>query len=244
MKIRLDQYLCTKHPEFSKTQIQSWIMQGKVKIDGTVNTKPGTIINPENLDKKIVLDLQMPKYVCRAGFKLEAALIHFKINVKDLICLDAGISTGGFTDCLLQNGANKIFGIDVGYGQVHEKVSKDQRVILMERTNLRLLESVGEKVDLITLDLSFISILKVMNTVCNILKSDGMLITLIKPQFESEKHEVGPKGIIKDPTIHKKAVLKVTSGIISHGFKLIDSMQSPIFGTCGNTEFLAYFKRI
>lgn len=244
LKIRLDQYLCTKHKEFSKTQIQSWIMQGKVKIDGTINTKPGTMINPENMEHKIVLDLQIPKYVCRAGFKLEAALQNFKVDVKDLICLDAGISTGGFTDCLLQNGAKKIFGIDVGYGQVHEKISKNPRVILMERTNLRLLETVGEKVDLITLDLSFISILKVMNTVCNILKSDGTLITLIKPQFESEKHEIGPKGIIKDPLIHKKTVNKVTNGITSHGFKLIDIAQSPIFGTCGNTEFLAYFKRI
>src|SRR5581483_7679018 len=124
------------------------------------------------------LTVEEPKYVSRAGFKLEKALQHFNIDVHGLVALDAGISTGGFTDCLLQHGVKKVYGIDVGYGQVHEKIFHDDRVIILERTNLRTLTDVGEKVDLVTLDLSFISLLKVMDAIINLLKPDGQLITL------------------------------------------------------------------
>src|SRR5665213_2349611 len=153
-KIRLDQAFHLLLPQFGHQHIQSWIMQGKVSVDGKIITKAGQMIND---DATITYDIEEPKYVSRAGFKLERALEHFKIDVNGLIAMDAGISTGGFTDCLLQNGAKKVYGIDVGYGQVHNKIRSDERVILHERTNLRELKELPEKIDIVTLDLSFIS---------------------------------------------------------------------------------------
>src|SRR3989337_2239975 len=179
-KKRLDQVVHERASSFSRRQIQSWIMQGKVKVDDGVVTKPGTQVGQ---DAKIEYDFEEPKFVSRAGFKLEKALDHFGLDVQDFVVMDAGISTGGFTDCLLQRGAKKIYGIDVGYGQLAEKIRLDPRVVIMERTNLRDVRDLGEKVDLVTLDLSFISILKVMDAVCSVLKDDAHLITLIKPQF-------------------------------------------------------------
>lgn len=240
-KKRLDQLLQDRFSQYSRQQIQSWIMQGKATLDGKVITKPGTQVSE---DDDIILTVEEPKYVSRAGFKLEKALDEFGIDVHDLIVLDAGISTGGFTDCLLQRGAKKIYGVDVGYGQVHEKIRNNTRVVLYEKTNLRELQSVGELVDLVTLDLSFISVLKVMDAVCRILKPNGQLIVLIKPQFEAERHEVGKGGIIKDPDIHKKVIEKVTKGIEARGFQCIGVIESPILGTEGNKEFLAYFRRL
>lgn len=240
-KLRLDQLLLERLPQYSRRQIQSWIMQGKVKVGKEIVTKPGTIVSDE---ADISYDFQEPKYVSRAGLKLEAALDHFNIDVTGLIALDAGLSTGGFTDCLLQHGAIKVYGIDVGYGQVHEKIRADERVNIMERTNLRELRELPEKVDLVTLDLSFISVLKVIDAVCAALKDDGQLIVLIKPQFEAERHEVGRGGIIKKPAVHQDVIKKVTSGIEKKGFKLMGVIDSPITGAAGNKEFLAYFKRV
>jgi len=240
-RLRLDQLLLERLPQYSRRQIQSWIMQGKVKVGKEIVTKPGTIISDE---ADISYDFQEPKYVGRAGFKLEAALDHFHIDVVGLTVLDAGLSTGGFTDCLLQRGAKKIYGIDVGYGQVHEKIRADERVAVMERTNLRELRELPEKVDLVTLDLSFISVLKVIDAVCALLKDDGQLIVLIKPQFEAERHQVGRGGIIKNPIVHQEVIKKVTSGIEEKGFKLIGVIDSPIEGSAGNKEFLSYFKRV
>jgi 23S rRNA (cytidine1920-2'-O)/16S rRNA (cytidine1409-2'-O)-methyltransferase len=192
----------------------------------------------------LVCDFTEPKYVSRAGFKLEKALDHFAVDVTGLVALDAGISTGGFTDCLLQRGIAKVYGIDVGYGQVHEKIRNDPRVILKERTNLRHLRDVGGLVDLVTLDLSFISLVKVMDAVCAVLKKDGTLITLIKPQFEARKEQVGRGGIIKDSAIHKEIIDRVTKEIEQYGFVCYGIIDSPIEGATGNKEFLAYFKRV
>ena len=244
-KIRLDQLVCEQYPQFSRRQIQSWIMQGKVKadgIDGKVLDKPGMQIKP---DLVIELMVDEPKYVSRAGFKLEKALDHFNIDLEGLTVLDAGLSTGGFTDCLLQRGAGKVIGIDVGYGQVHEKISTDPRVKVLERTNLRYItqETVGDLVDVVTLDLSFISLLKVMDAVNHVLKSGGLLITLIKPQFEAEKNQVGRGGIIKDETVHQGVIHKVTEGIKAYGYELLGIIDSPILGAQGNKEFLAAFKK-
>jgi 23S rRNA (cytidine1920-2'-O)/16S rRNA (cytidine1409-2'-O)-methyltransferase len=239
-KVRLDQLVQEQFPDLSRTFIQSMIMQGKVTIDDKVIDKPGTQVP---LDAQITVDLEVPKYVSRAGFKLEKALDHFGIDVKDLVVLDAGLSTGGFTDCLLQRGAKKIFGVDVGYGQVHEKIRTDSRIQVIERTNLRHLLPLPQKVDLVTLDLSFISVLKVMDIVSRELKKDGKLIVLIKPQFEAEKEQVGAGGIIKDPQLHQQIIDKVTKGIESYGFKSIGMINSPIEGAMGNKEFLAYFER-
>lgn len=240
IKTRLDLYIAEHYPQYSRSQIQSWIMQGKVRVDNAIITKSGAAIAP---DAQVVLDVEEPKFVCRAGFKLEQALSHFAIDVQDKIILDAGLSTGGFTDCLLQLGARKVYGVDVGYGQVHEKIRQDPRVIVLERTNLRHLTTVGERVDIVTLDLSFISLIKVMDAVKLLLKDDGILITLVKPQFEAERHQVGKGGIIKDPKVHKSVVERVTQDIADVGFVCKGVIESPILGGSGNREFLAYFVR-
>jgi len=240
IKKRLDQLVQETMPQYSRTQIQSWIMQGKVLVEGKPITKAGTLVD-EQAD--LELRVEEPKYVSRAGFKLEKALDHFGIDVHDLIVLDAGISTGGFTDCLLQRGAQKVYGVDVGYGQVHEKIARDPRLVLLERTNLRTLDGVGEQVDLVTLDLSFISLLKIMDTVNKVLKDTGQLVVLIKPQFEAGKEEVGRGGIVKDPHVHQEVIERVTSGIKQYGFDLVGVIDSPILGGSGNKEFLAYFKQ-
>lgn len=239
-KKRLDQLIQEQHPAISKTVIQSYIAQGKVKVNDRIVTKAGQAVSE---DAHIEIHIEEPKYVSRAGLKLEKALDHFHIDVSGLVALDAGISTGGFTDCLLQRGIAKVYGVDVGYGQVHEKVRNDTRVILMERTNLRNLTSLPEKVDVVTLDLSFISLLKVIDVIASLIKKNGHLITLIKPQFEVEKGLVGKGGIIKNPKIHQEVVDRVIAGITQYGFKLIGWIASPIQGTMGNTEFLAYFRR-
>jgi 23S rRNA (cytidine1920-2'-O)/16S rRNA (cytidine1409-2'-O)-methyltransferase len=240
-KKRLDYLVHERESAYSRRQIQSWIMQGKVKVNGVVITKPGTQVAEDAVIEVIV---EKPKYVGRAGLKLEYALDYFHVDVNNLVVMDAGLSTGGFTDCLLQHGAKKVYGVDVGYGQVHEKIRHDDRVVVLERTNLRNVRDIGEKVDLVTLDLSFISLLKVMDAVVALLKKNGQLITLIKPQFEALKHEVGRRGIVKDPAVHDAVIKRVTEGIQSYGFKLIGVVESPIEGASGNKEFLAYFKRI
>jgi 23S rRNA (cytidine1920-2'-O)/16S rRNA (cytidine1409-2'-O)-methyltransferase len=241
-KIRLDQLIQEKYPQYSRRQIQSWIMQRKVMVDDKIVDKAGTQVRP---DVQLDLSVEEPKFVGRAGFKLEKALDYFNIDVTNLIVLDAGLSTGGFTDCLLQRGAKEIFGVDVGHGQVHEKIREDDRVRVMERTNLRYVtpENIGAEIDLVTLDLSFISILKVMDAIDLLLRPDGLLITLIKPQFEAEKHQVGKGGIIKDQKIHDQVIKKVTDGIMQYGYELIGVTESPILGTEGNKEFLAAFKK-
>ncbi len=241
-KIRLDQLLLTQYPAYSRQQIQSWIMQGKVSLQGRVLDKPGMQVAP---DLQLTLDIAEPKYVSRAGFKLEKALTHFNLDVQGLTVLDSGLSTGGFTDCLLQHGAMCVIGVDVGYGQVHEKIARDPRVTVLERTNLRYLDvpTIGTQVDMVTLDLSFISVLKVMNAITHLLKNGGYLVVLIKPQFEAQKHQVGRGGIIKDDALHQEIITKVTEGIAAHGYEYQGVTESPILGTQGNKEFLALFKK-
>lgn len=240
LKKRLDQLLLDRYPQCSRNYIQSLIMQGRVRVEDIIITKAGTSIA---VDAAIDLATEEPKFVSRAGFKLEKALEHFNINVHNLIALDAGLSTGGFTDCLLQRGVQKVYGVDVGYGQVHEKIRNNPKVIVMERTNLRLLESLPEHVDLVTLDLSFISVLKVIRTVSNYMKPHAKLIVLIKPQFEAERRDVGKGGIIKSTEIHQKVITKVIGGITDADFIYHGFIESPILGTKGNKEFLAYFEK-
>lgn len=240
-KKRLDQLVHELFPQFSKTQIQSWIMQGKVTVNGQILTKSGQAVAA---DAKIECNFQQPKYVSRAGFKLEHALDTFAIDPTGLVVLDAGLSTGGFADCLLQRGAKKIYGVDVGYGQVHEKIRNDARVVVMERTNLRELTHLPEKVDLVTLDLSFISVLKCMDAIDKLIKDAGSIVLLIKPQFEAQREQVGRGGIIKDPAVHQEVIDRVVAGIVEHGYELqAEVIESPILGTEGNKEFLAYFKK-
>ncbi len=241
IKKRLDQLVQERFPELSRTQIQSFIMQGKVSVDGKVITKPGVSIDSQ---AELVFTHEEPPYVCRAGWKLAHALDQFHIDPAGLVVLDAGLSTGGFTDCLLQRGAARIYGVDVGYGQVHEKIRQNPRVVVIERTNLRYLDQLPEKVDLVTLDLSFISLLKVMPAVTKLMKPTGKLIALIKPQFEAERHEVGRGGIVRDEAVHKRILKEVPKGIEDFGFSLQGIIESPITGAAGNKEFLALFSRI
>ena len=239
-KKRLDVLVLEQHQHLSRNQIQSFIMQGKVTVEGKKETKPGTQID---VTAEIMLSVQEPKYVGRAGFKLEAALDHFKLDVKDLITLDAGISTGGFTDCLLQRGVRRVYGVDVAKGQVHEKVVSNPRLVLLEKTNLRYLESLPESVDLITLDLSFISVLKVIPAVSQFLKPDGKIIILIKPQFEADRQDIGKGGLVKSEVVHQKVIEKIKIGMKEHGFSMLGVIESPITGaTSGNKEFLALFE--
>lgn len=239
-KQRLDVLLHERMPERSRQQIQSWIMQGKVRVEGQVVTKAGTQVSAA---LAIEVDSYEPPYVSRAGLKLEKALVHFAIDVTNFTVLDAGLSTGGFTDCLLKHGARKVYGVDVGYGQVHEKIRADERVVVMERTNLRELQTVGELVDMVTLDLSFISILKVIHAVHGLLKPGGILVTLIKPQFEAGREDVGRGGIVRDAAVHHRVIASVTQGICEQGFEYKGVTDSPILGTTGNKEFLACFIR-
>lgn len=239
-KKRLDQLVQKMAPALSRRRIQDAIAQGSVCVDGKVIIKPGVQISE---DAEIVFNFEDPQFVSRAGAKLQKALDYFGIDVTDLVALDAGLSTGGFADCLLQRGVKKLYGVDVGHSQLHETIKNDPRVIVMERTNLRTLKTVGELVDIITLDLSFISVLKVMDAVTSLLKPDGKLIVLIKPQFEAEPSLVGKGGIIKDPKLHERILKKVTEGIEAQGFALQGVIESPILGGDGNKEFLAYFLR-
>ncbi|KAI5679867.1 hypothetical protein M9H77_01094 [Catharanthus roseus] len=239
-KKRLDEICLERFEQYSRTYIQSWILQGKVFVDGKVVYKAGTPIP----DKAVVeIKAEIPKYVCRAGHKLEAAIEQLGVDVAGKVALDSGLSTGGFTDCLLQYGASFVYGVDVGYGQVAEKIRQDERVHVIERTNLRYLSELPQKVDLVTLDLSFISILLVLPAVLNVMKEEATLVTLIKPQFEARRSQVGRGGIVKDPLVHKEVVDKIINGVESYGFSCKGWIESPLKGAEGNTEFLACFTR-
>eukprot|EP00850_Spirogloea_muscicola_P004199 SM000018S03564 [mRNA] locus=s18:68416:70835:+ [translate_table: standard] len=237
---RLDEVCMERFPEYSRSTIQSWIVQGKVLVGDKPAVKSGTMTAD---DAQIRITAEVPRFVCRAGYKLEGALEHFRVDVTDKVALDAGLSTGGFTDCLLQRGALRVYGVDVGYGQVSEKIRTDKRVVVMERTNLRHLPGLPEPVDIVTLDLSFISILLVLPAVCSVMKTKAELITLIKPQFEARREQVGGGGIVRDAQVHSQVVEKIVSGVESLGLQCHGWIPSPLKGTDGNQEFLAYFSR-
>lgn len=239
-KKRLDELLAAQYQHYTRTQLQSWIMQGKVTVNGTVVSKSGTAVAEDAL---IALSVEEPRYVSRAGYKLEKALASFQLSVVDMVVLDAGLSTGGFTDCLLQHGAARVYGVDVGYGQVHEKIARDPRVVVMERTNVRTLAGLPELVDLVTLDLSFISVTKVLDAVIPCIKPQGGLVILIKPQFEAGKEQVGKGGIVKDPAVHAAVIEQVVAALRAHGCEHQGTIESPLLGATGNKEFLAYFKK-
>eukprot|EP00887_Chlorella_sp_A99_P003384 scaffold7.g3384.t1 len=253
-KRRLDEVCLERHPEHSRNVIQSWIAQGKVLVNDQPVKKAGHQVGDA---ARVEIIAEQPKYVCRAGLKLEAALDHF--GVAGRRALDSGLSTGGFTDCLLQRGAASVVGVDVGYGQasegvepvvfssVAERVRTDPRVTVMERTNLRHLRRGdlpgGTPVDLVTLDLSFISLLKLLDAVCDVLAPWGELVVLIKPQFEAGKAQVSVGGVVRDPAVHREVIARVVAAYEAAGFRCQGWRESPIKGaTSGNTEFLAHFK--
>ena len=236
-KGRIDIVLVEKGFVQSRNAARSLLMSGSVYVDGQKIDKAGKLINPDSL---IIVKDRLPKYVSRGGLKLEKALNEFRIDVRDKVCLDIGSSTGGFVDCLLKYWALKVYAIDVGYGQLDWKLRNDKRVIVKERMNARYLkqEDIGEYVDIITIDVSFISIKKVINPALKILKNNGVLIGLIKPQFEVGKGEVGKGGIVRDPEKHNAVVQEIEQYLNDLGLKEIRTIDSPILGAQGNKEFL------
>lgn len=242
MKNRLDKILVDKGLVQSRERAQALIMEGKAFVDGITVTKAGAMVN---VDAHIELKGEDIPYVSRGGLKLEAAIKHFSISMKDKIAMDVGSSTGGFTDCMLQHGAKRVYCIDVGYGQLAWKLRQDSRVVLIERTNIRYLEreKIPDEIGIATIDVSFISLAKVIPNVLEFLKQDGEIIALIKPQFEVGKGEVGKGGIVKDEAKRLKAVDRVKENLELLGLQTIGVIQSPIPGQKGNIEHLIYMKK-
>jgi 23S rRNA (cytidine1920-2'-O)/16S rRNA (cytidine1409-2'-O)-methyltransferase len=238
-KRRIDSLLVAEGLVVSRAKAQALIMAGEVTVDGRLVTKSGTLIE----EGAAIVVSEPPPFVSRGGIKLDHALDEFRLDVRGKVAADIGASTGGFTDCLLKRGASRVYAIDVGYGQLDYRLRQDPRVVVMERVNARYPISLPEKVDLATIDLSFISVTKVIPSVAQILKEDGYLVVLVKPQFESRKGEVGKGGIIKDPQLHAAILGRFIVWVVDNGFRLKGLIVSPILGTEGNKEFFVLLKR-
>ncbi len=236
---RIDILLIEKDFFSTRARAQAEVMAGNVLVNGQVAQKPSQNV-PD--DARIEIKEKSP-YVSRGAYKLKKALEEFKINAEGKTCLDAGVSTGGFTQVLLEQKAKKIIAVDVGYGQFDYKLRQDKRIELFERTNIRYLDpTTVEKADLVVADLSFISITKVADNLLALSKPTAQYVFLIKPQFEAEPKMV-KKGVVRDPEVHKAVLLDVITKLSKKGFVLIGLTLSPIKGPKGNIEFLAYFKR-
>lgn len=237
-KERLDVLLADRRLTESRNRAQRLIRAGEVRVDGQVVDKPGTQVAT---DAEITLEAK-PPFVSRGGEKLEAALERFEPQVTDAVAADVGASTGGFTDCLLQRGARRVYAIDVGHGQLHWQLRNDPRVVVMERTNARYLESLPEPVDLITADVSFISLELILPTAVGWLREDGQVVALIKPQFEAGPQYVEKGGVVRDPEVHRRVLEQVLSAAAELGLDLRGLMPSPLRGPAGNVEFLAWWQ--
>jgi 23S rRNA (cytidine1920-2'-O)/16S rRNA (cytidine1409-2'-O)-methyltransferase len=238
-KQRLDLLMVERGLAPTRAKAQGLIMAGEVLVNGKLVDKPGTKLL---VDVSIVVKEQ-PLYVSRGGEKLAAALADFKINVKGRIAADVGASTGGFTDCLLQNGVAKVYAIDVGYGQLAHKLRINERVIVMERTNARYLEKLDEPVNLVVVDASFISLQLLLPAIQKWLLPEADIIALIKPQFEAGKHEVGKGGVVRDGDVHARVIQAVADFASSLALHVVGLTMSPIKGAKeGNTEFLIWFQ--
>jgi 23S rRNA (cytidine1920-2'-O)/16S rRNA (cytidine1409-2'-O)-methyltransferase len=238
-KKRLDVLLVEKGLARSRARAQRLIMVGEVLVNGQVMDKPGTRVSA---DAGIELMAQLP-YVSRGGLKLAAALDAFPVVVGGVIATDVGASTGGFTDCLLQRGAARVYAIDVGYGQLAWKLRRDPRVVVMERTNARHLERLPEPVDLVVVDVSFISLELVLPRAVDWLRADGQIIALIKPQFEAGREQVGRGGVVKDAEVHTVVLRRITNWAIERGLAVRGLMTSPLTGPAGNVEFLIHLSK-
>ncbi len=217
---------------------QALIMAGEVKVEGKAAIKPGTLVAEE----AVITILKPPPFVSRGGIKLDFALDHFQLDVSSKVAADIGASTGGFTDCLLKKGASRVYAVDVGYGQLDYRLRQDERVVVMERVNARYPISLPEKIDLATLDLSFISVEKVIPSVARLLKEDGYLMVLLKPQFEARRNEVGKGGIVRQPLIHARVLGRFIAWAAGKGFRLGGLVASPILGASGNMEFFVLLR--
>ena len=239
---RLDKLLIEKGIVRSRERAQALIMEGKVTVDGRRIDKPGTKVEVEASLQLRGDDLP---YVSRGGIKLEAALRSFGVDPRGMMVMDVGASTGGFTDCVLQKGARKVYAVDVGYGQLAWRLQKDPRVVSLERRNIRYLkrEEIPEEVDLILIDTSFISIEKFLPHLLGFLRSEGQLIGLIKPQFEVGKGEVGKGGVVRNPILHQKVIERISQFSRGQGLTVLGVIESPLLGTQGNKEFFIHLKK-
>ncbi|MBR6696971.1 MAG: TlyA family RNA methyltransferase [Lachnospiraceae bacterium] len=242
MKERIDILLVNKGLATSREKAKTLIVEGKVYADGVCIKKASEQINE---DAFIEIKGEILKYVSRGGLKLEKAIEAFDIKLIGKICMDVGASTGGFTDCMLQNGAKKVYCVDVGHSQLAEKLVMDERVVSMEKTNIRYLtpEDVKEKMDFISIDVSFISLTKVLLPVRELLTKTGEVVALIKPQFEAGKANVGKKGVVKDKTVHIEVITQVIEFAKSIGFSIKMLDFSPIKGPEGNIEYLVHLTK-
>ncbi len=239
IKKRLDVLLVELGHADTRTKAQAIIMSGLVYVNGQKADKPGT-----SYEETVVIEVRSGScpYVSRGGLKLEKALRDFDVNPEGYVCSDSGASTGGFTDCLLQQGASKVFAIDVGYGQLDYKIRSDPRVVVMERTNIRFVtpEDLGEPLDLSVIDVSFISLRIVLPAIKNLLKPTGQVLCLIKPQFEAGREKVGKKGVVRDPAVHKEVLDHFVALADELEFTILGLTFSPVKGPEGNIEFLAH----
>ncbi len=238
-KERLDKLLMDLGLVESRTKAQAVILSGTVYVNGQKADKPGHLIHPE---LPIEIKENTLPYVSRGGLKLVSALEKFNITPMDWVCVDIGASTGGFTDCLLQHGAKKVYAIDVGYGQLDMKLRKDLRVVMMEKVNARYLSpsDFSEPADLVTIDVSFISLKHILPAAKELLKNTGQLLALVKPQFEAGRKEIAKGGVVKDPKVREKCVQDVIEFAGNSGFQINYTTESPVHGPAGNIEYFLW----
>lgn len=242
MKERLDVLLVKKGFAPSREKAKTMIMEGNVFVFGEREDKAGTCFD-ENA--QIEIHGSTLRYVSRGGLKLEKAMTHFSISLDQKICMDIGASTGGFTDCMLQNGAKKVYAVDVGYGQFAWKLRQDPRVVCMEKTNIRYVtpDMIDDSIDFASVDVSFISLTKVLPPARALLSEDGEMVCLIKPQFEAGREKVGKKGVVKDPLVHLEVISNIVTFASDNGFYVCNLEFSPIKGPEGNIEYLVHLKK-
>jgi 23S rRNA (cytidine1920-2'-O)/16S rRNA (cytidine1409-2'-O)-methyltransferase len=236
-KERIDRLMVDRGLAKSRNRAQRIIRAGEVRVDGELVDKPGTQVS---VAAEISV-AERPPFVSRGGEKLEAALERFPVEVEGRVAADVGASTGGFTDCLLQRGAARVYAIDVGYGQLAWTLRQDHRVVVMERTNARYLRTLEEPVDLVVSDVSFISLRLIYQAAVRWLKPEGDVVSLIKPQFEAGRRQVGKGGVVRDPDVHRQVLEEVTATMAGLGLGLQGLMASPLVGPAGNVEFLGWW---
>ncbi|MCR4673852.1 MAG: TlyA family RNA methyltransferase [Lachnospiraceae bacterium] len=241
-KERLDVLLVNKGLAPSREKAKALIMAGQVFVDNEREDKAGSTFP---LTANIEIHGETLKYVSRGGLKLEKAMAEFPITLDGKICMDIGASTGGFTDCMLQNNAKKVYAVDVGYGQFAWKLRQDERVVCMEKTNIRYvtLDDIDDVLDFASVDVSFISLSKVLPAAAGLLKEGGEMVCLIKPQFEAGREKVGKKGVVRDPKVHLEVIENVLSFATDNGFSVLGLSFSPVKGPEGNIEYLVHLRK-
>lgn len=241
MKERLDVLLVKRNLAASREKAKAIIMTGNVFVNGQREDKAGSTFKEDAL---IEVKGNPMKYVSRGGYKLEKAVDLWQVPLQDKICMDVGSSTGGFTDCMLQNGARKVYAIDVGTNQLAWKLRQDERVISMEKTNIRYVttEDIADSIDFFSVDVAFISLKKVLEPVKALLTPEGQGVCLVKPQFEAGREKVGKKGVVRDPKVHREVLEQIMQYVLSIGFDILELSFSPIKGPEGNIEYLLYIQ--